>query len=214
MKRRIEVGVQETYRRCAREVVAQAASVARWGRNETRAFDSRALYLVDDGEGAFGALSFQERQLVGLSGGGDTSLMISLREPGLPDECRQRLSALARLPFVESRGLPTALLWSEGESIVLSQAEADVLEGAAYVFQREFLNDSDWLVAATEYYGAEQAVLALCIELSLAVELGTPPPVLGRRIKNSLLVGDAGHAADATAQLVAGGVFSLDEERE
>jgi len=86
---------------CLRETLANAASAARIGRQETRDFDGPETYFADDNEGCVTCISFVGPECIGLGFSDDPSRTYDYQTviSAMPSPLQKRAKEVAKWPF-------------------------------------------------------------------------------------------------------------------
>ena len=199
-------------RGAVRETLANACSIARIGRNESRIWDTRDRYLVDNGEGERGAVRFIGDACVGAVWGKAPFRKIDYSSAAsrAPHDLRGALLELCELPFfrfLDEGQLISVVFWAEGGRIVGPERWSDTYIFGVELFEAE-LGDG-FGEDAEEFYSLSRKELDLIEEISHRGSVSHwPIPVLRSELA-TLIPPDAPHHEEACSEILDGGAFEL-----
>lgn len=143
-----------------RESLACAASTARIGFQETRAWDSLSDYILVDGLGSCGVVRFLWNGCVAALTSHNPWRQFDVVSAiaGAPDKHRATLKQVSHLPLlaesVRQLGI-SSIFWSDGEQIEGGEPWPTLYAYGGELLAREILDDASWLTEAPEYWALE-----------------------------------------------------------
>lgn len=157
------------FRGAIRESIAALRSLATHGQQETRAWDDRNSYVVDDGEGNCGIVVFGSNGAVGAiynhdaQCASDYNAMIAT----VPADQLDAMRALIELPIfrVEHAQKVTALFWTVDEYLCGPRPWHRVYACGAELMRRELMTDQRWAEEAREYYCLDQPLTRMILQI-------------------------------------------------
>ncbi|HEU4409118.1 MAG TPA: hypothetical protein VFS43_27925 [Polyangiaceae bacterium] len=199
------------FRGVVRRCLVGVRSIARFGRQDARAWDSPGRYLVNDGEGnVAGALFLPNGRCVAAVHDHESSRAIDLAALAarVPVGLYGPLAALASLPFLTSGHPPgvTAVFWEGGGKLCADEPWHTAYEFGGHVFRDELMGDAAWKAASEEEHELPGGLADLVLAISRRAVWGQRIELTEAEI--SLLVpSDSKHRDDGLEELLYGGVF-------
>jgi hypothetical protein len=195
-----------------REALADAHSVAMVGQQDTRAWDRRDCYIVDNNEGDTGAVRFLLGACIGAVSSHDPTRPFDhiTAIVAAPSELQEDLSSLCMLPLFDFGGRPriTAVFWSDGDSLCGPEPWHISYQYGGELFRRELLSDELWQEEAAEHYELIMAITTMIIGIA---KRATPRQLIMLTEEESTILfpKDSDYHNEAIEQLVNGNVFGL-----
>jgi hypothetical protein len=188
-----------------REAIVAAASTARLGFGETRAWDSLADYIISDGTGCLGVVRFDWNGCVAAftSSNPWRELDVASAIASAPELHRQNLRDVCRLPLLAESNHPgiTTLFWSDGGPLAGPDAWPTTYAYGGDLLHREALDDQRWTGEATEYWAVEVEALSVIVATARR-RVGTVGPMaISAADYHCIVPADAPHRIDAVELL-------------
>lgn len=192
---------------CLRETLANAASIARIGRQETRDFDGPNTYFADNNEGSLTCLTYVGRECIGLSFSKDPfraydygAALQAMPESLLP----HATNAAAQPIFCGQDQAFTAVFWSVDGTLASHEPWATVYAFMGDILELELSNDANWFELAEDHHELPPMCLRLILDVVSRVEADGMLRV--RAVEQSVLFPPSEpYSATAIEELVAGG---------
>lgn len=187
-----------------RESLAGIYSTAVFGRADTRAWDRKSRYIVDDGEGNAAIAAWSDDGIVAAMCDHDSTRAFEFGF-GIPDDKLRKLSELIELPFLRTCTV-TAVLWSEQERLEGPEPWFKIYQCGGEIFRSELLNEDEWMSDAVRNCGLDIKTASMIVSISRrAIPLQVVE--LTDFELGMILPTTAAHRAEAREQLESGGMF-------
>lgn len=195
-----------------RESLAAVYSVAKIGRQDTRAWDQLDLYVVDDNEGNAAAVQFLSEGCVGAISNHDPSRDFNFAEAVAmaPLRLRQTLASLCRIPLFQDDGRPrvTAVFWAESGRLRGPEPWWATYLFGAELLRRELLDEEDWKDEAMKHYDLDDATAFAITQITRRAH-PLEPIVLTKEEAALLSPHRSAYYDESFQQLLSGGRFTI-----
>jgi hypothetical protein len=202
------------FRGAVREAVGTVSSTARFGVQETRAWEEGCTYVVDDNEGSAAVARFSRHgAIAAISGHEFTRPFDPARAVShAPEAARGPLLELCELPLLGGRERITAVFWTEGALLTGAEAWHETYLFGAEIFRRELLRDTDWKAEGARHHDLTPELTQLAIDISVRANIAGPVADVSGSDLDRLVPADARFRADALELLACEEAFRLARE--
>ncbi len=188
-----------------RESIAAVYSVAQYGFSETRAWDGKKDYIVDNGEGSACVVRFENGSCFGALASSDPhrdfSAEMALHHA--PQFVQKLAAGVMDLPFLKYSSTPvTSVFWATDGQLTSVDDWPTVYEFGGEVLRGELLADMPWVREAKSFYGMEGQVPLRVIELAKRRWLQDGPIEILEEFYCELIPSGSPYSADAQKLLV------------
>lgn len=195
-----------------REALAAVRSTAIFGRQDTRAWETPSLYIVDDGEGNAASAQLLAGAVVGAMCSHDPTRHFEILDELVPAGQREALASLLRLPFLQSTtSLVTAIFWTEDGRLSSPEPWFKTYQFGGEIFRRELLGEAAWRREAAEQHDLDAATACAIVDISKRAA-PLKPVKLTENDVTRLLPHGAAHREEASHQLFGGGMFTIESK--
>jgi len=195
-----------------REALGQAYSIARIGRQDTRTWEDKQRYIVDDNGGSAAAVRFfgANSCVAAVSSHyANEVLDVEWAIGAAPPELQDALRELGELPLLMFGDEPrvTAMFWGDGERLTGPEPWPSVYKAGGDLLRSELLSDKSWSRDAEVYSLTEPVANAIILIAARAVP--GQPVKMSREELELIVRSGSEHEKDALDDLTSGGVFEV-----
>ena len=188
-----------------REMLANACSTARIGRQQTRDWEDLETYIADDNEGRVAVARFVGGACIVAAFSDDPcrDYDISLAVSQVPPELGEAAEEIVELPIFD--GL-TAIFWASEGAMTSGEPWHETYSYGGDIFANEFLPDSDWIATCgVGDYDFSEDLACRIVEVSARPPVGGATRLHPEDVESMFPAGP--FAAQALAELYSCGLY-------